>query len=80
MFPEDLFPVEAGVGGRQYTRPNLYLQNFSVADWSVLFTNASYHDAIGEFTLLSCRSDILLGSVGNWHISVCPSSSQSSLD
>lgn len=51
MLPKDLFPEE---GDRHYTRPNLYLQNFSTEDCSVLLTNASYMDAIG--------------TVGNWHI------------
>ncbi|KAL8279238.1 hypothetical protein RQP46_008275 [Phenoliferia psychrophenolica] len=51
MLPSDLFPDE---GDRKYSRPNLYLQNFAVEDWSILLTNASYMDAIG--------------TVGNWHI------------
>lgn len=51
MLPQDLFPVE---GPRSYKRPNLYLQNFSTEDWSILLTNSSYMDAIG--------------TVGNWHI------------
>ncbi|KAF8881591.1 hypothetical protein BD779DRAFT_1545656 [Infundibulicybe gibba] len=29
------------------TRPDLYLQNFSTEDWSVLMTNSSYMNAIG---------------------------------
>ena len=28
-------------------RPNLYLQNFSTEDWSVLMTNSAYVNAIG---------------------------------
>ena len=36
--------VVAGVPGR---RPNLYLQNFSTEDWSVLMTNSAYVNAIG---------------------------------
>ncbi|KAM0792812.1 hypothetical protein ACM66B_002578 [Microbotryomycetes sp. NB124-2] len=51
MLPNDLFPED---GERSYQRPNLYLQNFSVEDWSILLTNSSYMDAIG--------------TVGNWHI------------
>ncbi|KAM0746939.1 FAD/NAD(P)-binding domain-containing protein [Meredithblackwellia eburnea MCA 4105] len=51
MLPDDLFPDD---GQRSYKRPNLYLQNFSTEDWSILLTNASYMDAIG--------------TVGNWHI------------
>lgn len=53
ILPPDLFPVE---GERDYRPPNLYLQNFSTEDWSILTTNASYQDA--------------LGVVGNWHISI----------
>ncbi|KAJ7735242.1 FAD/NAD(P)-binding domain-containing protein [Mycena maculata] len=30
-----------------YQRPDLYLQNFSTEDWSVLMTNSSYMSAIG---------------------------------
>ena len=40
FLPQDLFPEE-------YNRPNLYLQNFSTEDWSVLMTNSSYVNAIG---------------------------------
>lgn len=40
FLPEDLFP-------EGYERPNLYLQNFSTEDWSVLMTNSSYMNAIG---------------------------------
>ncbi|CAL1702592.1 unnamed protein product [Somion occarium] len=36
----DLFP-------EGFERPNLYLQNFSTEDWSVLMTNSSYQNAIG---------------------------------
>jgi hypothetical protein len=35
LFPED------------YQRPDLYLQNFSTEDWSVLLTNSSYSSGIG---------------------------------
>ncbi|KAJ7681745.1 FAD/NAD(P)-binding domain-containing protein [Mycena rosella] len=31
-----------------YQRPDLYLQNFSTEDWSVLMTNSSYMSAIGH--------------------------------
>jgi len=44
FLPEDLFPE--GDSGN-YHRPNLYLQNFCVTDWSVLLTNSAYMDAIG---------------------------------
>lgn len=40
FLPEDLFP-------EGYERPNLYLQNFSTEDWSVVLTNAAYKSAIG---------------------------------
>ncbi|GAA6012592.1 hypothetical protein JCM10207_009050 [Rhodosporidiobolus poonsookiae] len=53
FLPDDLFPTEKD---RDYHRPSLYLQNFSVEDWSVLMTNASYQDG--------------LGTVGNWHIGI----------
>jgi dimethylaniline monooxygenase (N-oxide forming) len=45
MLPSDLFPKESD--GRDYSRPNLYLQNFCTEDCSILLTNASYMDAIG---------------------------------
>ncbi|GAA5925067.1 flavin-containing monooxygenase [Sporobolomyces koalae] len=53
FLPKDLFPTD---DDRCYERPSLYLQNFSVSDWSVLCTNASYMDG--------------LGTVGNWHIGI----------
>ena len=40
FLPHDLFP-------EGYERPDLYLQNFSTEDWSVLMTNSSYLNAIG---------------------------------
>ncbi|KAI0247010.1 FAD/NAD-P-binding domain-containing protein [Lactifluus subvellereus] len=40
FLPKDLFP-------ENYERPNLYLQNFSTEDWSVLCTNSAYLNAIG---------------------------------
>ncbi|KAI0643289.1 FAD/NAD-P-binding domain-containing protein [Trametes meyenii] len=40
FFEDDLFP-------EGYDRPNLYLQNFSTEDWSILMTNSSYQNAIG---------------------------------
>ncbi|EJF62066.1 FAD/NAD(P)-binding domain-containing protein [Dichomitus squalens LYAD-421 SS1] len=46
---EELFPDD-------YDRPNLYLQNFSTEDWSVLMTNSSYQNAIG--------------TVGHFHIGI----------
>ncbi|KAI0051320.1 FAD/NAD-P-binding domain-containing protein [Auriscalpium vulgare] len=49
FLPEDLFP-------EGYGRPNLYLQNFSTEDWSVLTTNSSYQNAIG--------------TVGHFHIGI----------
>lgn len=49
FLPSDLFPKE-------YERPNLYLQNFSVEDWSVLMTNSAYMNAIG--------------TVGHFHIGI----------
>ncbi|GAA5963752.1 hypothetical protein JCM3765_006839 [Sporobolomyces pararoseus] len=53
FLPQDLFPSDQD---RDYHRPSLYLQNFTVEDWSVLCTNASYMDG--------------LGTVGNWHIGI----------
>ncbi|KZT59182.1 FAD/NAD(P)-binding domain-containing protein [Calocera cornea HHB12733] len=49
FLPEELFPD-------RYHRPNLYLQNFSVEDWSVLLTNTAYVNAIG--------------TVGHFHIGI----------
>jgi hypothetical protein len=40
FLPQDLFPEE-------FQRPNLYLQNFAVKDWTVLCTNSSYMSGIG---------------------------------
>ncbi|TFK35788.1 hypothetical protein BDQ12DRAFT_725579 [Crucibulum laeve] len=45
----DLFP-------EGYQRPDLYLQNFSTEDWSILMTNSSYMNAIG--------------TVGHFHIGI----------
>ncbi|TCD66067.1 hypothetical protein EIP91_001875 [Steccherinum ochraceum] len=39
-----------------YERPNLYLQNFSTEDWSILMTNSAYMNAIG--------------TVGHFHIGI----------
>ncbi|KAJ7161481.1 FAD/NAD(P)-binding domain-containing protein [Mycena crocata] len=39
-----------------YQRPDLYLQNFSTEDWSILMTNSSYMSAIG--------------TVGHFHIGI----------
>ncbi|CDO73859.1 hypothetical protein BN946_scf185016.g16 [Trametes cinnabarina] len=49
FFKENLFP-------EGYDRPNLYLQNFSTEDWSVLMTNSAYQNAIG--------------TVGHFHIGI----------
>ncbi|KAH9895874.1 FAD/NAD-P-binding domain-containing protein [Cubamyces lactineus] len=49
FFKDNLFPDG-------YDRPNLYLQNFSTEDWSVLMTNSSYQNAIG--------------TVGHFHIGI----------
>ncbi|WFD23403.1 hypothetical protein MEQU1_002092 [Malassezia equina] len=40
FLPDDLFPDE-------YQAPNMYLQVFSVVDWSVLCTNSTFHHAVG---------------------------------
>ncbi|KAJ3509101.1 hypothetical protein NLJ89_g5390 [Agrocybe chaxingu] len=40
FLPQDLFP-------EGYQRPDLYLQNFSTEDWSILMTNSAYMNAIG---------------------------------
>lgn len=59
FLPDDLFPEGYEVCFLSVTsvrvamlmiaqRPNLYLQNFSTEDWSVLMTNSSYTNAIGE--------------------------------
>lgn len=49
FLPKDLFP-------ERYHRPNLYLQNFCVEDWSILLTNTAYVNAIG--------------TVGHFHIGI----------
>ncbi|KAF4622539.1 hypothetical protein D9613_009188 [Agrocybe pediades] len=49
FLPKDLFPDG-------YQRPNLYLQNFSTEDWSILMTNSAYMNAIG--------------TVGHFHIGI----------
>ncbi|KZV98817.1 FAD/NAD(P)-binding domain-containing protein [Exidia glandulosa HHB12029] len=49
FLPHDLFPDD-------YARPNMYLQNFSTEDWSVLLTNSSYVSGIG--------------TVGHFHIGI----------
>ncbi|KAI0821751.1 FAD/NAD-P-binding domain-containing protein [Trametes gibbosa] len=49
FFEDALFP-------EGYERPNLYLQNFSTEDWSVLATNSAYQNAIG--------------TVGHFHIGI----------
>lgn len=36
-----------------YERPNLYLQNLSTEDWTVLMANSAYRNAIGESLLTS---------------------------
>ncbi|KAJ7217079.1 FAD/NAD(P)-binding domain-containing protein, partial [Mycena pura] len=50
---ESLFP-------EGYERPNLYLQNFSTEDWSVLTTNSAYMSAIGAFLRRLQHTRILL--------------------
>ncbi|KJA21925.1 hypothetical protein HYPSUDRAFT_186828 [Hypholoma sublateritium FD-334 SS-4] len=49
FLPKDLFP-------EGYERPDLYLQNFSTEDWSILMTNSAYMNAIG--------------TVGHFHIGI----------
>ncbi|CAA7269404.1 unnamed protein product [Cyclocybe aegerita] len=49
FLPQDLFP-------EGYQRPDLYLQNFSTEDWSILTTNSAYMNAIG--------------TVGHFHIGI----------
>ncbi|KAF7295566.1 hypothetical protein MIND_01096600 [Mycena indigotica] len=49
FLPDELFP-------EGYQRPDLYLQNFSTEDWSVLLTNSAYMSAIG--------------TVGHFHIGI----------
>ncbi|KAI6010990.1 FAD/NAD(P)-binding domain-containing protein [Pisolithus microcarpus] len=53
FLPQELFP-------KDYERPNLYLQNFSTEDWSVLLTNSAYVNAIGTFSqFIALTSDVL---------------------
>ncbi|KAF8152257.1 hypothetical protein B0H34DRAFT_111065 [Crassisporium funariophilum] len=49
FLPANLFP-------EGYQRPDLYLQNFSTEDWSILMTNSAYMNAIG--------------TVGHFHIGI----------
>ncbi|TEB35157.1 FAD/NAD-P-binding domain-containing protein [Coprinellus micaceus] len=49
FLPKELFP-------EGYQRPDLYLQNFSTEDWSILMTNSAYQNAIG--------------TVGHFHIGI----------
>lgn len=49
FLPDSLFPED-------YQRPDLYLQNFTTEDWSVLMTNSSYSSGIG--------------TVGHFHIGI----------
>jgi hypothetical protein len=52
FLPGDLWPSG-------YERPNLYLQNFSTEDWSILMTNSAYMDAIGErYQLLITKTNL----------------------
>ncbi|KAI0313794.1 FAD/NAD-P-binding domain-containing protein [Amylostereum chailletii] len=53
FLPDDLFP-------EGYARPDLYLQNFSTQDWSVLCTNSSYVNAIGDHIGIYTRILLLL--------------------
>jgi hypothetical protein len=53
FLPQDLFPDD-------YQRPDLYLQNFSVEDWSVLMTNSAYMNAVGEISCHSSESRLLI--------------------
>ncbi|KAF9222244.1 FAD/NAD(P)-binding domain-containing protein [Gyrodon lividus] len=54
FLPHELFPEEYDASAP--FRPNLYLQNFSTEDWSVLMTNSAYENAIG--------------TVGHFHIGI----------
>jgi len=45
--PDLTFLEEANLFPEGYERPNLYLQNFSTEDWSILLTNTAYLNAIG---------------------------------
>ncbi|KAF9478765.1 FAD/NAD(P)-binding domain-containing protein [Pholiota conissans] len=57
FLPEELFP-------EGYQRPDLYLQNFSTEDWSVLTTNSAYMNAIGTVNSLLCALS------GHFHIGI----------
>lgn len=48
FLPGDLFPTG-------YARPDLYLQNFSTEDWSILLTNSAYQNAIGTVYVILDR-------------------------
>lgn len=60
--------LEDGLFPEGYERPNLYLQNFSTEDWSVLMTNSAYQNAIGTvyvyvYMLLRDHANISFRSV-----------------
>ncbi|KAF8907082.1 hypothetical protein CPB84DRAFT_1769451 [Gymnopilus junonius] len=52
FLPDELFP-------EGYQRPDLYLQNFSTEDWSVLMTNSAYQNAIGTVHIGISWVDVL---------------------
>ncbi|KAI5826953.1 FAD/NAD(P)-binding domain-containing protein [Schizophyllum commune Tattone D] len=52
----DFFEEADEIFPEGYQRPDLYLQNFSTEDWSVLMTNSAYMNAIG--------------TVGHFHIGI----------
>ncbi|KAG5219475.1 FAD/NAD(P)-binding domain-containing protein [Salix suchowensis] len=43
----DISFLDDGLFPDGYERPDLYLQNFSTEDWSILMTNSAYQNAIG---------------------------------
>ncbi|KAF9496926.1 FAD/NAD(P)-binding domain-containing protein [Pleurotus eryngii] len=52
----DISFLDDGLFPDGYERPDLYLQNFSTEDWSILMTNSAYQNAIG--------------TVGHFHIGI----------
>ncbi|KAJ8689169.1 hypothetical protein PTI98_013219 [Pleurotus ostreatus] len=52
----DISFLDDGLFPDGYQRPDLYLQNFSTEDWSILMTNSAYQSAIG--------------TVGHFHIGI----------
>ncbi|KDQ22813.1 hypothetical protein PLEOSDRAFT_1051364, partial [Pleurotus ostreatus PC15] len=56
----DISFLDDGLFPDGYERPDLYLQNFSTEDWSILMTNSAYQSAIGTVKLIDTRILLVL--------------------